>query len=90
MDSHNSAASDDDAHDPEQDAEHNAEHVDATAGDEIRAEGLILERAIGGWRGMVDSGLPTVVFITVYIVAARDLAPALIAAVVTGTVLAVY
>ena len=51
MDSHNPAASDDDdAHGPEHDAEHNAEHVDATAGDELRAEGLILERAIGGWR----------------------------------------
>ncbi len=36
------------------------------------------------------SGLPTVVFITVYIVAGRDLAPALIAAVVTGSVLAIY
>ncbi|MEK9956623.1 MAG: DUF3159 domain-containing protein, partial [Actinomycetota bacterium] len=63
---------------------------DALAGNELRAEGLILERAIGGWRGMVDSGLPTVVFITVYIVAGRDLAPALIAAVVTGSVLAIY
>ena len=102
MESHNPATSDDDAHDAkhtaddaahrdaDRDADRDAQHVDPTSGDELRAEGLILERAIGGWRGMVDSGLPTVVFITVYIVAARDLAPALIAAVVTGTVLAVY
>lgn len=57
---------------------------------DIRAERLILERAIGGWRGMVDSGLPTVVFICVYVVAARQLAPALIAAVAAGVVLAGY
>lgn len=57
---------------------------------ELRAEGLILERAIGGWRGMIDSGLPTVVFITVYVIASRQLIPALIAAVVVGVVLAGY
>lgn len=57
---------------------------------ELRAEGLILERAIGGWRGMIDSGLPTVVFITVYVIAARQLQPALIAAIVVGVLLAVY
>ncbi len=26
--------------------------------EEIKAEGLLLERAIGGWRGLIDSGLP--------------------------------
>jgi len=57
---------------------------------ELRAEGLILERAIGGWRGMIDSGLPTVVFITVYVIASRQLQPALIAAIVVGVLLAVY
>jgi hypothetical protein len=82
-------ASSDDAP-SDQDSAEAAVAPDALAGNELRAEGLILERAIGGWRGMVDSGLPTVVFITVYIVAGRDLAPALIAAVVTGSVLAIY
>lgn len=61
-----------------------------TSDEDIRAERLILERAIGGWRGMVDTGLPTVVFISVYVVAARQLAPALIAAVGLGVVLAGY
>lgn len=56
----------------------------------IRAEGLILERAIGGWKGMIDTGLPTVVFVTVFALGGRVLAPALIAAVVTGAVLAVW
>ncbi len=61
-----------------------------TSDEDIRAERLILERAIGGWRGMVDSGLPTVVFICVYVIAARQLTPALIAAVAVGIVLAGY
>jgi hypothetical protein len=57
---------------------------------DIRAEGLILERAIGGWKGMIDTGLPTVVFVTVFALGGRVLAPALIAAVATGAVLAVW
>ena len=61
-----------------------------TSDEDIQAERLILERAIGGWRGMVDSGLPTVVFICVYVIAARQLTPALIAAVAVGIVLAGY
>lgn len=61
-----------------------------TSEEDLRAERLILERAIGGWRGMLDSGLPTVVFITVYIIAARELTPALIAAVGVGIVLSAY
>ena len=61
-----------------------------TSEEDIRAARLILERAIGGWRGMVDSGLPTVIFISVYVIAARQLTPALIAAVAVGIVLAGY
>jgi len=36
---------------------------------DIPAERALLERAIGGWRGMIDSGLPSAVFIVVYAVA---------------------
>ncbi len=62
-----------------------------TSSDEdLRAERLILERAIGGWRGMLDSGLPTVVFISVYVIASRELRPALIAAIAVGVLLAGY
>jgi hypothetical protein len=58
--------------------------------EELRAEGLILERAIGGWRGMIDSGLPTVVFVTVYVLNSRQLISALVAAIIAGVVLAGY
>lgn len=57
---------------------------------ELRAEGLILERAIGGWRGMIDTGLPTIVFITVFVLSGRELMPSIIAAVVVGAVLATW
>ena len=53
-------------------------------------EAVLLERAIGGWRGMLDSGLPAVVFVTVYLVNGRVLQPALIAALATGAVILVW
>ena len=34
---------------------------------------LLLERAIGGWRGLIDSGVPTGVFVTAYIVTGQAL-----------------
>ncbi len=52
-------------------------------------EAVLLERAIGGWRGMIDSGLPSVVFILAYMVDGRQLRPALIAALGTGAVILV-
>lgn len=70
--------------------EHHDQSASSTGEQDLRAERLILERAIGGWRGMLDSGLPTIVFITVYVIAARELRPALIAAVAVGIVLAGY
>lgn len=76
-----------DDREPGQPEEHS---VSAASEQDLRAERLILERAIGGWRGMLDSGLPTVVFITVYVIASRDLAPALVAAVAVGVILAGY
>jgi len=54
-----------------------------TAAD-VRAESMLLERAIGGWRGIIDSGLPTMVFITVYIITGQQLQPSVIAAVIAG------
>lgn len=61
-----------------------------TSEEDLRAERLILERALGGWRGMIDSALPTIVFISVFVLMDRALRPALIAAVVVGVLLAGY
>ena len=52
-------------------------------------EAVLLERAIGGWRGMIDSGLPSLVFLLVYLLNGRVLQPALLAALGTGVVILV-
>jgi hypothetical protein len=52
-------------------------------------EAVLLERALGGWRGMIDSGLPSVVFVLVYMVNGRVLQPALVAALAAGAVILV-
>ncbi len=52
-------------------------------------EAVLLERALGGWRGMIDSALPSVLFIVVYMLDGRVLQPALIAALGTGAVILV-
>jgi hypothetical protein len=65
------------------------ERTHETASD-VRAESLLLERAIGGWRGIIDSGLPTMVFITAYIITGQQLQPSVIAAVVSGLVIVAW
>jgi Protein of unknown function (DUF3159) len=52
-------------------------------------EAVLLERALGGWRGMIDSGLPSVVFVLVYMLNGRVLQPALLAALAAGAVILV-
>lgn len=58
--------------------------------EQAHPEAVLLERAIGGWRGMLDSGLPAVVFVVVYLVNGRVLQPALIAAIGAGVVILVW
>ena len=52
-------------------------------------EAVLLERAIGGWRGMIDSAFPSVVFVAVYMLNGRVLQPALVAALATGALILV-
>ena len=64
-----------------------------TAAD-VKAESVLLERAIGGWRGIIDSGLPTVVFVVAYLVMSaqpveRAVAVSAAIAAATGAVIAV-
>jgi hypothetical protein len=64
-------------------------HVEFETVQDIQAERLILDRAIGGWRGLIDSGLPTLVFILGYLISSEDLVKAVVAAVLAGLVVAV-
>lgn len=53
-------------------------------------EAVLLERAIGGWRGMIDSGLPAAVFVIVYMVDGHQLRPALVAALGVGFLILIW
>jgi hypothetical protein len=64
--------------------------MDDEAKDDIAAERVLLDRAIGGWRGLFDSGIPTVAFLTVYVLNGSDLTPALIIAVLLGVAVAAW
>jgi hypothetical protein len=57
---------------------------------DLAAERVLLDRALGGWRGLFDSGVPTVAFLTVYVLNGGELGPALISALVLGVVVAVW
>jgi hypothetical protein len=49
----------------------------------------VLSNAIGGKRGLIDSGLPPIVFVVAFLISGRDLRTALIAALVSGALVAV-
>jgi hypothetical protein len=55
---------------------------------EIKDDSALLASALGGWSGVIDAGLPFVVFTIAYLVTDRDLEITLYAAVGTAAVLA--
>lgn len=68
--------------------EHHDHSIELESVDDIKAETLLLERAIGGWRGIIDSGLPTLVFVFAYLVTSQNLNSSVIAALIAGIVIA--
>jgi hypothetical protein len=73
---------------PEHPHPHHPEEFESPA--DVKAETLLLERAIGGWRGIIDSGLPTAVFVVAYVVTFSNLRTSVIAALVAGALVAVW
>ncbi|HSO04860.1 MAG TPA: DUF3159 domain-containing protein, partial [Candidatus Limnocylindrales bacterium] len=57
--------------------------------DSLGVDRAMLDQAIGGWRGMIDSGLPAAVFVIAYLATSQQLRPSVIAALVSGAVIAV-
>ena len=55
--------------------------------DDIKAERILLDRAIGGWRGLIDSGAPTLVFVIAYLIWPEELRRAVLAAVASGVII---
>lgn len=49
----------------------------------------LMATAIGGWRGVIDSSVPSALFLLVYVLGGRNLAPAVWAAVAAGVLIAV-
>lgn len=75
------------------DESHGAHHEPVFAPetrDDVREERVLLDRALGGWRGIIDSGTPTVVFVIVFLVSGRDLGLSIWAAVGTGVAIALW
>ncbi len=56
--------------------------------EDIKAESILLERAIGGWRGIIDSGVPTLTFVFAYLITGQNLSSSVIAAIVAGVLIA--
>lgn len=85
MTSASSAASaDDEGENPE--TEHAFEHETIA---DVEAERALLSRAIGGWRGLFDSGAPAALFVIAYLVSGSDLSLSLWIAVGAGVVVMV-
>jgi hypothetical protein len=61
----------------------------ALSGEALGVDRALLDQAIGGWRGMIDSGLPAAVFVVAYLVTSQQLRPSVIAALVSGVAIAV-
>ena len=57
---------------------------------DVRAETVLLERAIGGWRGIIDSGVPTAVFVVAYLVTGQNLGWSVGAAVAAGLLIMIW
>lgn len=57
---------------------------------DAHAERLILERALGGWRGIIDSGVPAAVFLLTYVWDNEELTRAIVLAVFAGAALAAW
>ena len=66
-----------------------AEEVATETGQELVADTKVLASAIGGWRGAIDSGLPSLAFLFVYFADDRNLKLALTVAIGVSILLAI-
>lgn len=84
-----SEATDDQAEGDDGRSEHEPVIVPETRED-VREERVLLDRALGGRRGIIDSGAPTVVFVVVYLATGNDLSVAVWSALGSGAAIAVW
>ena len=65
-------------------------HLEHESVEDIKIETVLLERAIGGWRGIIDSGIPTLVFVVAYLVTSQNLSQSVLAALASGAMIALW
>jgi hypothetical protein len=76
---------------PDEEPVHGHElHLEHETVADIKIETVLLERAIGGWRGIIDSGVPTLVFVVAYLVTSQNLSQSVLAALVSGALIALW
>lgn len=57
---------------------------------DAEVERELLEKAVGGWRGLIDSGVPTTLFVIVYVISGQQMRPSLVAALAAGVVILIW
>lgn len=73
---------------------YNVNNVESNPNDEdlvseIKDDSELLAKVLGGWAGVVDSGLPFIVFTVAYLITDRDLGVTLYASIGTAAILAI-
>ena len=63
---------------------------EALAVTDVTVEKAMLTQALGGWRGLFDSGIPSLTFVIVYLVDGQQLRPAVWSAVGVGALMALF
>ena len=61
----------------------------AEISDELTDDTVLLSQALGGWRGMVDSGAPSVAFLITYLASSHNLSLSIKVAIASGLILGV-
>ena len=79
-----------DSHAPVSDDAEGSDGQARSSGHSASIAGVDIAAAIGGRRGLVDSGLPSLVFVGVYTLGGQDLQPAVVAALVVAGLLTVW
>jgi len=64
--------------------------IEPQSREDVREERVLLDRALGGWRGIIDSGAPTVVFVLAYLLTGNDLGISVWAALGAGVAIALW
>ena len=64
--------------------------IEPQSREDVREERVLLDRALGGWRGIIDSGAPTVVFVIVYVATGNELSVAVWSALGAGVAIALW